>query len=512
MTRRTSLSNEKKPAPFIAPYKFIPENTMKTLTKSITAEKENGRFYTPSFMVTNILDLVRYTGRGILKKHIIDNSCGNGAFLCEIVRRYCTEFLRVCSDRERLKAELEKYIHGIEIEPGEHLKCLNNMAAAAKDFGLDGVQWNVLCSDALSTDEFNGRMDFVVGNPPYIRVHNLGENFEAVKKLSLAQNGMTDMFIVFFEIGIKMMNKTGILGYITPSSYFTSIAGAQLRQNIMSRHLLKKILDLKHFQAFSATTYTAVTVLENGKSEDETEFFTYDSSLLTPVFCANLRKDDYFINGNFFFAKTNELSELRCILQNEKISDIAVKNGYATLCDSVFIGKFDFTSDYIIPAVKASKGTKTKIIFPYTKDLSLVPENELRRDRPLYDYLTKNKEKLLKRSNERDAEKFWYAFGRSQALADTFRDKLTVNAMLRDENDFKFIHAPAGTGVYGGLYITRGSVSFARIVSALKTEEFMAYIRLLGKYKSGGYYTFSSKDLKKYLDFKFEGDSNDNKQ
>ncbi len=27
----------------------------------------------------------------------------------------------------------------------------------------------------------------------------------------------------------------------------------------------------------------------------------------------------------------------------------------------------------------------------------------------------------------------------------------------------------------------------------------MEYVALLGKYKSGGYYTFSSKDLKRYL-------------
>ncbi|MFG6319101.1 MAG: hypothetical protein K1W33_04465 [Clostridia bacterium] len=33
-------------------------------------------------------------------------------------------------------------------------------------------------------------------------------------------------------------------------------------------------------------------------------------------------------------------------------------------------------------------------------------------------------------------------------------------------------------------------------------EEFGEYVSLLGKYKSGGYYTFSSKDVKTYLDYK----------
>lgn len=64
---------------------------MKTMQKDITTEKENGRFFTPKFIVSSILDLSGYHGAGILKKHAIDNSCGDGAFLCQIVERYCRE-------------------------------------------------------------------------------------------------------------------------------------------------------------------------------------------------------------------------------------------------------------------------------------------------------------------------------------------------------------------------------------------------------------------------------------
>ena len=113
------------------------------------------------------------------------------------------------------------------------------------------------------------------------------------------------------------------------------------------------------------------------------------------------------------------------------------------------------------------------------------------------------KEKLLKRSNEKDVEKYWYAYGRSQAINDTFRNKMAINSLLRTEHDFKFTDAPPGTGVYGGLYIISDSVPLDEISKALKTKEFMAYICLLGKYKSGGYYTYSSKDVKRYLDYKF---------
>ena len=50
--------------------------------------KKNGEVFTPNFLVEIILDSINYNNSNILKKHIIDNSCGQGAFLCQIVKRY----------------------------------------------------------------------------------------------------------------------------------------------------------------------------------------------------------------------------------------------------------------------------------------------------------------------------------------------------------------------------------------------------------------------------------------
>ena len=67
---------------------------MKAEAITLSEEKLNGRFYTPEFIVNNVLDLSGYHGQTILKKHSIDNSCGDGAFLVAIVDRYCKEFLK----------------------------------------------------------------------------------------------------------------------------------------------------------------------------------------------------------------------------------------------------------------------------------------------------------------------------------------------------------------------------------------------------------------------------------
>ena len=141
-------------------------------------EKENikntGQIYTPDFIVNNMLDFMGYYDDNILGKNIIDNSCGNGAFLIEIVKRYCGAFRKKYGkDNRKLKKHLEKYIHGIEVKNGEREKCIFSLDCNVGIFGLSDIKWDIMCADALLVDSYNSKMDFVVGNPHNVRVHNL---------------------------------------------------------------------------------------------------------------------------------------------------------------------------------------------------------------------------------------------------------------------------------------------------------------------------------------------------
>lgn len=479
---------------------------MKTNKKDISIEKENGRFYTPNYIVQNILDMSGYHDCKILKKHVIDNSCGDGAFLIEIVKRYYAEAKKANYSPKEIKKDLETYIHGIEIEVVERDKCLGKLNDFFHKENILDIKWDIICDDALTVTKYNGKMDYVLGNPPYVRVHNLGESFDDIKSFSFAQGGMTDMYIVFYEIGIKMLSKSGVLGYITPSSFFNSVAGTYMRKVFVLENYLDQICDLKHYQPFKATTYTAIVILKNNRSDKNVTYYQFDEKHRIPYYVDTLSSQDFYISGNFYFAPKEQLKLLSDIHSNSGMSDIKVKNGYATLCDEVFIHDFCFSSKYIIPVIKASKGILKKAFFPYSDSGKLIDEQEIKSDEKMYAYLKENEDKLLKRSNENSDKDHWYAYGRSQAIIDTFKDKLSINSLIRDEEDIKFVEAPTGTGIYGGLYLISDTIPSSDIKKALKSKEFINYVYLLGKYKSGGYYTFSSKDVKAYLDYKFAND------
>lgn len=472
---------------------------MKLEPITVSAEKLNGRFYTPEFIVNNVLDLSSYHGQAILKKHAIDNSCGDGAFLVAIVNRYCNEFFKISDNLQVLSEELSTYIHGIEIDETECKKCINNLNCLVSKYGLNNVNWDVNCADTLIVDKYNGKMDFVLGNPPYVRVHNLGSSFDYIKKFSFAQNGMTDLYIVFYEIGLKMLSENGILGYITPSSYFNSLAGKYMRLHLVNNNLLDRIVDLKHFQAFSATTYTTITILKNNRPNKTTDYYQFEDKNNFPYYVDTLSVEDYYICDKFYFAEKRKLNELKNILNFNTAKDhFFVKNGFATLADSFFIGHFDF-DEFTIPIVKASTGKQFKCVFPYSKG-KLVPFEELTANSKIKNYFEANKELLLKRSLDKNSG--WYGFGRTQGINDVYRCKYSINSLIRTQSDLKLIKCDKGVGVYSGLYILT-EVPENELREMIYSEDFISYISLLGKYKSGGYYTFSSKDLKNYLEYKY---------
>ncbi len=450
-------------------------------------------------MVKVILDFGGYDKPTILKKHVIDNSCGDGAFLIEIVRRYCSLFLAQKHDLSELKEDLETYVHGIELDAAECNACVQNLNRVVESYGLSDLNWNILNADTLTVNHFNGKMDYVFGNPPYVRVHNLETSYESVKKFKFAEGGMTDLFIVFFEIGFNMLAKNGKMCLITPSSWLSSKAGQHLRDYIILYQNLSGVVDLEHFQPFEATTYTLISRFSKTKKYNHIDYYVFDGSVNDKIFQDKLSYTDVLISQNIYFSQNENLSLLKNIKTTYSYPYVSVKNGFATLADKVFIGDFDF-SEGTIDILKASTGKWSKCIYPYDNKGKPLPLDVFMKNTSAYNQLLSNQDKLSKNRDIED-DKYWYLFGRTQALKDVSKMKYAINTIIKDKNSLKIECVPSGNGIYSGLYILT-DIKFETIKQLLCSEDFINYIKLLKNYKSGGYYTFASKDLEQYLNYK----------
>src|SRR5437763_11104315 len=172
--------------------------------------KKLGQVSTPSIIVDFMLDSVGYKGEIVLNKHILDNSCGDGAFLKKIVERYIKAAKDKNFSQKEIKKGLETYVHGIEICPIVYEKCVKNL-----NF-IFPANYDIKPGDALFISDYNGKMDFVVGNPPYVKIHNL--NRETKNIISQQRlKGMVNLYLLFYLLSFQQLNPTGKLIYITPS-------------------------------------------------------------------------------------------------------------------------------------------------------------------------------------------------------------------------------------------------------------------------------------------------------
>lgn len=129
------------------------------------------QIFTPVETVNYMLDLLNYND-GIYGKTIIDNSCGIGNFLVEIVRRFVSDAIKQNITKRKIKYALEKCIFGCDIDRDCVELCIENLNVVALNFGFKNIKWNITLCDGLYYDN-SSKFDFVVGNPPYIQTNSI---------------------------------------------------------------------------------------------------------------------------------------------------------------------------------------------------------------------------------------------------------------------------------------------------------------------------------------------------
>jgi predicted type IV restriction endonuclease len=114
----------------------------------------------------------------------------------------------------------------------------------------------------------NGGFDAVIGNPPYIRIQTMKEwaprEVDFYKEqYRTASKGNYDIYVLFVEKGLKLLNKIGRLGFILPHKFFNAQYGEPLRGLIAEGKHLSQIAHFGHQQVFlGATTYTCLLFLD----------------------------------------------------------------------------------------------------------------------------------------------------------------------------------------------------------------------------------------------------------
>lgn len=203
-------------------------------------------------------------------------------------------------------------------------------------------EWRFEFPEVLNeSGEFMG-FDLVVGNPPYIRQEEIKELKPSLVKAYEIYSGTSDIYTYFFELGFKVLNKGGILSFITSNKFARAGYGANLREFLLNKTTLLEFVDLNGLKVFeNAVVDTSIVSFIKDKAS-KTHKLNYanpsekDLSTLTytQIPQSKLSKEAFIFGDDALFELKSKIESVGTPL---KEWDIAINYGIKTGYNEAFI-------------------------------------------------------------------------------------------------------------------------------------------------------------------------------
>lgn len=281
-----------------------------TLDKDAGKRKEQGIYYTPSFVVDYIvkhalqpvLDKCK-TIEQLTKIKILDPACGSGSFLIKALEVLNEKYKELGQEGDEMTKLLilTSNIYGVDldeqaVEIARLNLCINSLEGKMK---LPLLSDNIKCGNSLISgtdaelkkyfganfrgkrpfnweEEFpevfkQGGFDVVIGNPPYIKEFVNRSVFDGLHNSPYYQ-GKMDIWTMFACISIDLLKDGGILSFIAPNNWISNAGASIFRDKILKDGELKSFVDFGDYKVFEqAGIQTMIFVFEKGKPKEKYE-------------------------------------------------------------------------------------------------------------------------------------------------------------------------------------------------------------------------------------------------
>ncbi len=402
-----------------------------------------GEVFTRRWVVDLILDLVGFTAEKDLgAQTLIEPSCGTGAFLVPVVER----LIESSDAHGRDLRTLGPAIRAFDLLDANAERARKAVAELLIDHGLDEDEAEALIWEWVTTGDFllhpheSASADYVVGNPPYIRLGNIPRRtMDAYRRTCPTMRGRADIYVGFIERGLDLLKTGGGLSFICADRWMRNQYGADLRELITSEYAVDTVISMHDVDAFEddVSAYPAIVVLRNERqrkavvvdangSFDESDAPRLASwarrgrrSILTAPSYEATRVDGWFGGRDLWpTGSPNQLAliadlESRFPPLQDEATATRVGIGVATGCDEVFItSNSDLVeADRLLPLLQAPDTTSGSV--DWSGQYLVNPWNgsalvDLERYPRLAGYLDEHGQRLRARHIAKSRPATWY--------------------------------------------------------------------------------------------------------
>lgn len=226
-----------------------------------------GVVFTQPWVVDLVLDLSGYVPSANLVDAIaIEPAAGSGNFLAAMVKR-------LIESSKQYGKRLEDCVNslvGYELDPRIADNARQAVLNVLHEHSVPPEQAEFLAQSWIRVRDFLleppncGSADFVVGNPPYVRLEHLDVAVaEMYRRRFHTMVGRTNLYIPFFEAALKKLRPGGVCAFICADRWMLNQQGAQLRNMITSGYSVEASVEMHRADAFETrvSAYPAITVI-----------------------------------------------------------------------------------------------------------------------------------------------------------------------------------------------------------------------------------------------------------
>lgn len=378
--------------------------------------------------------------------------------------------------------------------------------------------------------------DCVIGNPPYLRVQGLRENYEEESKFYeqkyKSATGRFDFYILFMERGFSLLNKNGMLSFILPHKFINADFGTGIRKFIYDNKALSYLVHFGAEQVFAqASVYTCII----GLSHDNKEFdFTQIKPKEIEEEFKKEKIDEEILSNTekWNIANSNDNK----ILDKLKSQSYCVKDIFKGIYQGIVSG--DNKAFYLSDCVKIgdfiegfSPLTETRIriekeickpiftgktiaryelidkreyiIFPYhlnSEKTVFYTEKEMKENFPnCYTYFCSIKKRLSSRGSESMKYPIWYALWNARNIQNLTSKKIFTpdicygSSMIYD--NIGYFHNDTS---YGLVLKNPDETLYKAYLAILNSSVTWYFLQKTGTELRGGYFRFKTKYLEPF--------------
>jgi hypothetical protein len=114
----------------------------------------------------------------------------------------------------------------------------------------NAFEWRFEFPEVLDDNGEYVGFDVVIGNPPYVQIQKMNFDFSLIKTKYETFEQMGDIYVLFYERGLKILSKTGVLNFITSNKWMRANYGKSFRDFLCKKTKCIQLIDFNYFQVF----------------------------------------------------------------------------------------------------------------------------------------------------------------------------------------------------------------------------------------------------------------------